>query len=254
MRHSIDVAGSLLATLNEQGRGIRIGAAGSQPAELLELYDMEGCPFCRVVREALTDLDLDAMIYPCPKAGDRFRPLVEKLGGKQQFPYLMDPNTDTALYESRAIVEYLYNTYGSHAGPPAWLIKSVYTLTSAGTSALRLGQGIQALENHPPQQPLELYSFEGSPYARIVRELMTQLELPYVLRQSGRDQALDWVLPPIRQRLVPDYEPTQRNRKALKERTGDVAIPCLIDPNTGTELFDSERITDYLLNTYAELE
>lgn len=252
MRHSIDVAGSLLATFNEQGRGIRIGSAGRQPAELLELYDMEGCPFCRVVREALTDLDLDAMIYPCPKAGDRYRPLVEKLGGKQQFPYLMDPNTDTALYESGDIIEYLYATYGSRKAPPAWLVKSLYTLSSAGTSALRLGQGTRALENHPAEQPLELYSFEGSPYARIVRELMTELEIPCVLRQSGRDQALDWVLPPIRQRLFPDYEPTQRNRRALLQRTGDVAIPYLIDPNTGTELYDSERITDYLLNTYAD--
>lgn len=250
MRHNLNVAGSLVATLNEHGRGIRIGSAGRQPRELLELYDMEGCPFCRIVREALTDLDLDAVIYPCPKAGDRYRPLAEKLGGKQQFPFLMDPNTDTALYESLAIIEYLYATYSDRAAPPRWLVKSVYTLSSAGTSALRLGSGLQALENQPAEQRLELYSFEGSPYARIVRELLTELEIAYVLRQSGRDQGLDWVLPPIRERLFGDYQPSQRNRRALLERTGGVAVPYLIDPNTGTEFYESERITDHLLETY----
>ena len=42
----------------------------------------------RLVREALTELDLDAMIYPCPKGGKRFRPLATDLGGKTRFPLL----------------------------------------------------------------------------------------------------------------------------------------------------------------------
>lgn len=251
MRYQLDLAGSLLATVSEQGRGLRISAAGKQPAELLELYDMEACPFCRVVREALTDLDLDAIIYPCPKGGSRYRPLVEKLGGKQQFPFLMDPNTDEMLYESLDILEYLYAQYGNKAAPPAWQVKAVRTAASMGASIVRLGRGSQALESRPVDQPLELYSFEASPYARLVRELMTELEIPVIIRQSGRDQALDWVLPPIRQRLRADYQPTQRNRAALLERTGRVAIPYLVDPNTGTELFESQRIIDYLIDTYA---
>lgn len=251
MRYQLDVAGSLLATVSEQGRGIGIRSAGRQPAELLELYDMEACPFCRVVREALTDLDLDAMVYPCPRGGTRYRPLVEKLGGKQQFPFLMDPNTDEALYESLDIVEYLYAQYGNKPAPPAWQVKSLRTAASMGASILRLGRGSQALESRPAEAPLELYSFEASPFARLVRELLSELELPYIVRQSGRDQVLDWVLPPIRQRVSPDYRPTQRNRVALLERTGRVAIPYLIDPNTGAELYESQAITDYLIDTYA---
>ncbi len=36
-----------------------------------------------LVREALTELDLDAIIYPCPKGGVRFRQKAQELGGKQ---------------------------------------------------------------------------------------------------------------------------------------------------------------------------
>ena len=250
MNAVLDFTTSMLATVSEQGRGVQAGAAGRQPAELLELYDMEGCPFCRIVREALTDLDLDAMIYPCPKGGQRFRPLVEKLGGMQQFPYLMDPNTDEAMYESDDIVEYLYATYGNRPAPQQWLRRSARTVGSLGASALRMGKGLRARGGLDAAEPLELYSFEASPYARPVRERLTELELPYILRQVGRTQALDWVLPPLRERLVENYQPTQRNRLILLERTGRVAVPYLVDPNTGAELFESRQILAYLDETY----
>ena len=49
--------------------------------------------------EVLTALDLEAVIYPCPKGGTRFRSVVRERGGKEQFPYLVDPNTGIAIYE-----------------------------------------------------------------------------------------------------------------------------------------------------------
>lgn len=251
MPSPIQLASSLLASVAEQGRGIRSAAAARQPEELLELYDMEACPFCRVVREALTDLDLDAMIFPCPKGGVRYRELVERLGGRQQFPFLMDPNTDEALYESADIVDYLYATYGNRPAPGRWQLKLLRTPASFGASALRPGAGLRARHGNPPAQALELYSFEASPYARLVRERLCELEIPYILRQVGRTEALDWVLPPLRSRIAPDYQPTQRNRVALLERTGQVGVPYLIDPNTGVELFQSADIIDYLDATYA---
>mgnify|MGYP005749635577 FL=1 len=251
MNHRLEVASSLLASVAEQGRGIRISRAGRQPDELLELYDMEGCPFCRVVREALTDLDLDAMIYPCPKNGIRFRPLVERLGGKQQFPFLFDPNTDETLYESADIIDYLYRTYGNGAAPARWMVKAVQTPASVSATLLRRGRGVQAdTSGQDCSEPLELFSFEASPFARLVRERLTEMELPYIVRQMGRDQPGDWLLPPLRSRLMPDYQPSQRNRALLLERTGRVAVPYLIDPNTGAELFESAAILDYLQRQY----
>lgn len=249
--HSLEVARSLAATAAQQGRGIATRPASRRPVEPLELYDMEGCPFCRLVREALTDLDLDALIYPCPKGGDRYRPLVEKLGGKQLFPYLMDPNTGAALYESADIIDYLYGEYGGRAAPPRWRLKAVRTPASLFASLPRGGRGIHCQDSVAPEQPLVLYSFEGSPFARLVRERLTELQLPYELRQCGRDQWQDWVLPPARDALGIHYRPTQRHRRQLLETTGRVAVPYLIDPNTGKTLFESRAILDYLDNTYA---
>lgn len=230
--HSLDVARSLAATLAQQGRGIATRPAARQPAEPLELYDMEGCPFCRLVREALTHLDLDVLIYPCPKGGDRYRPLVERLGGQALFPYLMDPNTGTALYQSADIIAYLYQEYGRRPAPPRWQLKAIRTPAALAASVPRGGRGLHCQASRPAEQPLILYSFEGSPFARLVRERLTELQLPCEVRQCGRDQWQDWLLPPVRQALGIEYRPTQRHRQALLERTGRVAVPWLADPNS----------------------
>lgn len=250
MRYPLDVAFSLAASIAEQGRGIRVGAAGRQPKEPLELYDMENCPYCRVVREALTDLDLDAVIYPCPKGGSRFRPVAERLGGKTQFPFLYDPNNDVSLYESADILEYLYDTYGSRPAPGYWSIKALRTPAALSASALRRGAGLRARRGRDPVRSLVLYSFEASPFARPVREKLCELEIAYELRQMGRTEPEDWMLPAMRKYLRIDYQPTQRNRRELLRRAGRVAVPYLIDPNTGAELFESRSIIAYLEREY----
>ena len=248
---TLDVARSLASTLAQQGRGIATRPAGRQPAEPLELYDMEGCPFCRLVREALTDLDLDVLIYPCPKGGDRYRPLVERLGGKQLFPYLMDPNTGVDLYESADIIDYLYREYGGRPAPAAWRLRTLRTASSFAASLPRGGRGLRSQNSEPAKEPLILYSFEASPFARLVRERLCELQLPFLVRQCGRDQWQDWLLPQGRAALDMDYQPSQRHRQELVARTGRVAIPYLIDPNTGEEHFESGQILDYLQETYA---
>ena len=80
LKRRVNLASSTLATLMRPAVGISARPAAAKPKELLELYDFEACPYCRLVREALTELDLDAMIYPCPKRGTRFRPLAAELG------------------------------------------------------------------------------------------------------------------------------------------------------------------------------
>jgi glutathione S-transferase len=57
------------------------------------LYEFEGCPFCRKVREAVAILDLDVEFKPCPMNGPTFRPEAIKMGGKSQFPFMLDPKT-----------------------------------------------------------------------------------------------------------------------------------------------------------------
>src|SRR5262245_46215666 len=100
MNRTLDVATSWFASGARLGAGLFASEIGPRPEKLLSLYEFEACPFCRKVREALTTFDLDAMIYPCPKGGPRYREEVKERGGKAQFPYLVDPNTDVAMYES----------------------------------------------------------------------------------------------------------------------------------------------------------
>lgn len=231
-------------------RGIASNPAPVKPKLPLALYEMEGCPFCRIVREALTALDLDAMIYPCPRGGRRFRPLVLARGGKEQFPYLVDPNTGVALFESADIVEYLYATYGGRQAPSPVRHKALYLPGSFAASAFRAGRGLKKRAAKVPDEPLELWSFEGSPFARPVKELLCEMEIPYLLHNVGRTVWQDWVPPPVRERLIADYSPTEPNRVALLARAGRVQVPYLYDPNTGAGLFESGDILAYLEETY----
>lgn len=249
---SLDVAGSVVASSARLWRGTdRFRPASRQPEQTLELYEFEGCPFCRLVREALTELDLDAMIYPCPKGGTRFRPQVKARGGRTMFPWLVDPNTGMEMYESADIIRYLHATYGNggHEGNP--LQRSFAVSSSSLASAARGTQGMKARPAKRPEQPLELFSFESSPYSRRVRELLCELEIPYLLRNTGKAVWPDMGPPWVRKKFFPDVPIQGRNRLRLHERTGRLQVPYLIDPNTGAEMFESEDIKQYLLDTYA---
>lgn len=248
--HDLDVARSLVTTVLRSGMGTATRPASTRPKWLFELYDFEGCPYCRLVREALTELDLDATIYPCPKGGQRFRPRVLELGERMQFPFLVDPNTGTRLYESRDIVRHLFENYTDRPLPLYWQWMELQQLGSGLAGLARLGAGVRAAPSRAPEQPLELYSFESSPFARVVRERLSELELPYVLRSAGRSTAADWVPPPVRDALKWDHEPQTVNRRALRARAGRISIPYLVDPNTGTELGESAAILAYLDDTY----
>jgi glutathione S-transferase len=244
-------ATSMLSTLVRASSGIQSRPAAVKPEQLLRLYDIENCPYCRLVREALTELDLDAQILPCPRDGERFRPEVVEQGGKAQFPYLVDPNTGEAMYESLDIVAYLFDTYGQRDLPLRWRAGRLQTVGSMLASAPRLNKGMRARPGQVPDLPLELYSFESSPYARPVRELLCAMEMPYMLRNCGRTRLDEWLLPPLRERLNVTPQSTIENRRVLQEREGRVAIPYLYDPNSDRGMFESADILDYLQQIYA---
>lgn len=229
----LDVASSWTASVLRLGLGLRASHAGPRPQQTLELYEFEGCPFCRKVREALTLLDLRAMIYPCPKGGPTYRPQVVARGGRAMFPYLVDPNTGDALYESADIIAHLYRSYGNRGGnrpAPWWLQSDVSVPLGSAATLVRGGRGVRYRPARAPEQPLTLYSFEASPYCRIAREALCELELPYLLVNVGKGSA---------------------ERPAFRERAGRMMVPWLSDPNTGRELFESADIVRYLHDTYA---
>lgn len=242
--------GSLLATLVRATNGIQSTPAAIKPKKMLQLFDMENCPYCRLVREALTELDLDVEILPCPNGGERFRPELLERGGKAQVPYLVDPNSGSEMYESLDIVAYLFATYGQRALPLKWRAGRLQTLGSMLASAPRLGRSEQASPGREPEFLLELYSFESSPYARPVRELLCEMEIPYILRNCGRTELQEWILPPVRAALKITPQSKLENRRVLQDMEGKVSIPYLYDPNTETGLFESADILTYLRVTY----
>jgi glutathione S-transferase len=78
-------------------------------------------------------------------------------------------------------------------------------------------------------QPLELWSFEASPFCRIAREVLCSLEIPYRLHNVGKGSA---------------------GRDAFVQRSGKMQVPFLVDPNSGVEIFESADIVQYLRATY----
>ena len=235
---------SLLSSLVRLGRGAVVKGHRKEPAQPLELYDGEFCPFCRYVREALTELDLDVIIRPMPKGGTRFRQQLQQIGGRAQVPFLVDPNTGTQLYESTDIVRYLYSEYGPvGTRPPRRLLP-----LSLLATVLRMKKGMFVRPSKAPTQLLELYSFEASPFARLVRETLCELELPYLLHNVGKGagRPSEWLPPGARKNYV---APTE-HRRQLVERGGKMQVPYLVDPNTGAALYESADIQRYLRQTY----
>jgi len=228
MNRLLDVVTSLAASVTRLGAGLSATEPDRRPKKRLELYEFESCPYCRKVREALTELDLEAMIYPCPKGGKRFRAKMKKMGGKERYPYLVDPNTGKAMYESDDIVRYLFETYGGRE-PGIRLTGPIADVTSPLASAWRPFSGTRVRPSTAPKQPLELWSFEASPYSRFARETLCELEIPYVLHNVGKDSP---------------------GREAFVRRSGKMMVPYLADPNTGREMFESADIRKYLIKTY----
>ncbi|KAL0351278.1 UNVERIFIED_CONTAM: hypothetical protein Scaly_1516500 [Sesamum calycinum] len=66
-------------------------------------------------------------------------------------------------------------------------------------------------------------------YARIVREALCELELPYVLQSVGNGS---------------------KRAKLLYEMSGSEEVPYLVDHNTGMEIREYKKILSYLFQTY----
>ncbi|KAM0827020.1 hypothetical protein ACQ4PT_068465 [Festuca glaucescens] len=172
--------------LEFQGRKVKETSKVGQcprPTKPIEIYEFEGCPFCRKVREMVSVLDLDVLYYPCPKGGPTFRPKVKEMGGKQQFPYMVDPNTGVAMYESDAIITYLAKTYGDGSVPIMLKLGLLTTITAGLAMSGRSGKGSSYSPAKLPAQPIEIWAYEGSPFCKIARETLVELELPHLLHR-----------------------------------------------------------------------
>ncbi|XP_042376193.1 uncharacterized protein LOC121969933 isoform X1 [Zingiber officinale] len=232
----LEVATSSLSSLSRfpwGSKSLNIRSPDSTTQQTsLQIYEFEACPFCRRVREAMTELDLTVEVYPCPKGSLHHRELVRSIGGKEQFPFLVDLNTGVSMYESSDIVKYLFQQYGQGRKPTFGLLESTM-FTGWVPTLLRSGRGMTLWENAAATQPslkLELFSYENNMYSRIIREALCELEIPYVLHNVGEGSA---------------------KLKLLLQMSGSQEVPYFVDPNTGIQMGDYKEILRYLFQTYS---
>jgi glutathione S-transferase len=254
--HQFKVFQSVVATLLEGGRGVMGTPHPHQPAKALKLYEFEGSPYCRRVREVITLLNLDVEIYPCPKAGQKYRPLVKEKGGKKQFPFLIDENTGDQLYESQDIIHHLFKHYGKTGRTPKKFshypkLPYISALATVANTVRGVAVNKQIIDRAAPEQLLELWSFEASPFSRLVREVLTELEIPYILHNVPKERWQD--MGPAVLRLKPGkYEALKggKREKVIEVMGRDIQVPYLVDPNTAVKMFESAKIVKYLKQQY----
>lgn len=218
---------------------------------LMQLYDVENNVACRAVRERITELDLNvekvipatansrvfldkSYEYALPVGAQIPRLVVEDANGKEQ-----------VLEGAKNIVSYLDEwEMGDNENKEETLGEiALDVLLGFGglmSNLLRLGRGVlvseaaacDAVDVVPrPQQQLILYSYEGNQFCRLVREVLTELDIVYELRSAGKQ--------------------SQRREELAKLSGGSTTSPFLLDPNTGVQMGESADIIQYLYRTYA---
>ncbi len=177
-------------------------------------------------------LSLEVEFRPTPQ-GSTFRNEIKKKYGRQAtFPFMMDPNTGVEMFESDDIIAYLFRAYGlsKEGDVPKSLSPGLFTTLMTGLSLLfRFGKGSKVKDSTPPKQPLVVWTAEGTPFGKLVREELNELQIAH--RQISCPRGSD-------------------NRQRLFEQTGRFQIPYLEDPNTGVKLFESKTIVEYLQKMY----
>ena len=256
MNHQIKVIQALASSLLEGGRGMQGTAFPQQPEKPLQLYEFEGSPFCRRVREVLTLLNLDYEVYPCPKGGEKYRKIVQEKGGKQQFPFLVDENSGVALYESQDIIHYLFQHYGKTGKTPQKFAHypQLPVVALAGTlvnGARDIWINKKIIDRAAPAELLELWGFEASPFTRVVRATLAELELPFIYHNVAKERWQD--MGPAVLRFKPGkYQALAggKREKVMDVMGRDIQVPYLVDPNTGVKMFESAAIVKYLNKHY----
>ena len=83
------------------------------------------------------------------------------------------------MYESDDIIDYLYDKYGPGKDKVSSLLRAgALTILTAGFGlAPRMGAGSRYKPAKMPEKPITVYSYEASPFCKLVREKLVELEI-----------------------------------------------------------------------------
>jgi anaphase-promoting complex subunit 7 len=231
--------GNFVAGVLRIGRGVQVSPAATnapRPEKPLVLYSYEGNQFCRLVREVLTELDLQYELRSAGKGSPRREELAEITGGSTQCPFLQDPNTNIAMAESADIISYLYKTYARYTPPNEllhWasdvilplarpLFKTLTPIqagfkgedTAAYDKAIADAKG--RIKETIESNPVVMYTYKWSPFSVEAKALLDNLNIPYKEISLGKE----W---------IPGLLESPETRAALLEMTGQSSLPhCFI--------------------------
>jgi len=233
-------AASFLPSILRAGRGERVCSAASatsslqvpRPTKPLILYSYEGNQFCRLVREVLTELDLPYELRSAGKSSPRRAQMSAMTGGSSQCPYLIDENTDTAMFESADIVRYLYKTYALWT-PPSELLEGASAVVTpllrpiyqklaplqAGSSGedtaaydAAIAKATSEIEEEVASNAVVVYTYSLSPFCTEATALLDNLNVNYKEISLGKEWLPGLIDDPVK-------------RAALGTMTGQTSLP-----------------------------
>eukprot|EP00891_Asterochloris_glomerata_P006461 jgi/Astpho2/6461/Aster-06930 len=180
---------------------------------------------------------------------DELMPALQ-LSGKSQFPYMVDPNTGTSMLESDSIINYLWqqdgylwqqaaqktnvdelcHEYGDGQVPLQLSLGPLTTITCGLGLLPRAGRGGTYRQSRLPKKPIDVWGYEASPFCKLAREVLVELELPHIYHTVARNSP---------------------RRKEMEDKWGVFQVPYIEDSNTGIAMFETPQINSYLEKTYA---
>jgi glutaredoxin len=186
------------------------------------------------VREVLSELDITYELRSAGKGSAQRQELEKITGGSTQCPFLIDPNTNTNMPESKAIIEYLYKNYAKFT-PPSELLGSVsQVITPLLKPIYKVIAPLQAGSNREDMAEYEneiaatkagiekeitsnkvvVYSYSLSPFCTEAIAVLDSLDIEYENISLG----LEWI--PF---LI--NEGGSQKRAALGALTGQTSLP-----------------------------
>lgn len=205
-----------------------------RPSQPLVLYSYEGNQFCRLVREVLNELDIPYKLCSAGKGSTRRVELSNMTGGSTICPYLIDPNTETKMAESKDIIKYLYKTYATYTPPnellswvSEWIVPSLKPIFK-GLAPLQAGSMTETkedyvgdismmtsqVENEISANQIVIYTYSLSPFCTEAIAVLENIGVEFKEISLG----LEW---------LPFLISTDgaKKRAALGEMTGQTSLP-----------------------------
>jgi anaphase-promoting complex subunit 7 len=249
----LDTLTSGLVSIFRLPRGVTVSPDIKPKSEirLMKLYDIENSLACRNIREQVTELDL--VVEKVIPAAENSRAITDPtfedaLPPGAEVPSLVVslPSGEERVISGESNIASFFKEYfpsssksaGDEADPLQDVLQVIKTAGSYVAGLMRPGRGnkvspavTSSTSVNRPKKPLILYSYDGNQFCRLVREVLTELDIVYELRSAGKESP---------------------RRAELAELTGgSTQCPYIVDPNTGVAMAESAGIIRYLYDTYA---